>query len=134
MAYQTRDVVEVMSAASGCTVELLRVDGGASAMDLLLQLQADQLRVPVARPVNQETTAFGAAYLAGLAEGVWAGLDDVTAAWHLDAQFEPPATVRGRRRQARHVAAGRRALPGLGHRRSPVLTGRSSTVGAWPGD
>jgi glycerol kinase len=58
-------------------------------MDLLLQLQADQLQVPVARPVNQETTAFGAAYLAGLAEGVWAGVDDVTGAWHLDAQFEP---------------------------------------------
>ena len=93
MAYQTRDVVTVMSAASGCAVELLRVDGGASAMDLLLQLQADQLQVPVARPVNQETTAFGAAYLAGLAEGVWAGLDDVTQAWHLDAQFEPAATA-----------------------------------------
>ncbi|MET0826579.1 MAG: glycerol kinase GlpK [Acidimicrobiales bacterium] len=93
MAYQTRDVVKVMSAASGCAVELLRVDGGASAMDLLLQLQADQLQVPVARPVNQETTAFGAAYLAGLAEGVWAGLDDVTRAWQLDAQFEPAATA-----------------------------------------
>ena len=93
MAYQTRDVVAVMSAASGCAVELLRVDGGASAMDLLLQLQADQLQVPVARPVNQETTAFGAAYLAGLAEGVWGGLDDVTQAWHLDAQFEPAATA-----------------------------------------
>ncbi|MET0149691.1 MAG: glycerol kinase GlpK [Acidimicrobiales bacterium] len=93
MAYQTRDVVTVMSAASGCAVELLRVDGGASAMDLLLQLQADQLQVPVARPVNQETTAFGAAYLAGLAEGVWAGLDDVTRAWQLDAQFEPAATA-----------------------------------------
>ncbi len=60
-------------------------------MDLLLQLQADQLRVPVARPVNQETTALGAAYLAGLAEGVWSGLDDVTQAWQLDAQFEPEA-------------------------------------------
>jgi glycerol kinase len=93
MTYQVRDVVAVMSAASGCTVERLRADGGASAMDLLLQLQADQLRVPVARPVNQETTAFGAAYLAGLAEGVWDGLDDVTAAWHLDAQFEPTATA-----------------------------------------
>jgi glycerol kinase len=93
MAYQTRDVVAVMSAASGCAVELLRVDGGASAMDLLLQMQADQLQVPVARPVNQETTAFGAAYLAGLAEGVWGGLDDVTQAWHLDAQFEPAATA-----------------------------------------
>jgi glycerol kinase len=93
MAYQTRDVVSSMSAASGHTVELLRADGGASAMDLLLQLQADQIRVPVARPANQETTAMGAAYLAGLAEGVWAGLDEVTDAWHLDAQFEPQATA-----------------------------------------
>jgi glycerol kinase len=91
MAYQTRDEVTSMSEASGHTVELLRADGGAAAMDLLLQLQADQLGVPVARPVNQETTAFGAAYLAGLAEGVWGGLDDVTRAWHLDAQFEPEA-------------------------------------------
>jgi glycerol kinase len=91
MAYQTRDVVSAMSEASGHTVELLRADGGASAMDLLLQIQADQLQVPVARPVNQETTALGAAYLAGLAEGVWSGLDDVTSAWQLDAQFEPQA-------------------------------------------
>ncbi|HYF46930.1 MAG TPA: glycerol kinase, partial [Acidimicrobiales bacterium] len=89
MAYQTRDVVDAMSAASGHTVELLRADGGASVMDVLLQFQADQLQVPVARPVNQETTALGAAYLAGLAEGVWSSLDDVTGAWHLDAQFEP---------------------------------------------
>ena len=55
-------------------------------MDLLLQLQADQLQVPVARPVIQETTALGAAYLAGLAEGVWASTDDVAAAWRLDAR------------------------------------------------
>jgi glycerol kinase len=93
MAYQTRDVVEAMSAASGHPIELLRADGGATVMDVLLQLQADQLQVPVARPVNQETTAFGAAYLAGLAEGVWSGLDDVTAAWHLDVQVEPLASV-----------------------------------------
>jgi glycerol kinase len=80
-----------MSEASGHTVEILRVDGGASAMDVLLQFQADQLRVPVTRPVNQETTAFGAAYLAGLAEGVWSSLDEVTDAWHLDARFDPEA-------------------------------------------
>ena len=71
MAFQTRDVVEAMAAAVGPPVAELRADGGASAMDLLLQLQADQLGVPVARPVVQETTALGAAYLAGLAEGVW---------------------------------------------------------------
>ena len=89
MAYQTRDVVDAMSKASGREVRALRADGGASVMDLLLQLQADQLQVPVARPVVQETTALGAAYLAGLAEGVWGSLDDLTAYWQLDAEFTP---------------------------------------------
>jgi glycerol kinase len=95
MAYQTRDVVEAMCKASGHEVQALRADGGASVMDLLLQLQADQLQVPVARPVVQETTALGAAYLAGLAEGVWGSLDDLTAYWQLDAEFTPavPAGV-----------------------------------------
>jgi glycerol kinase len=89
IAYQTRDAVEAMSAASGRAVRVLRADGGASVMDLLLQLQADQLQVPVARPVVQETTALGAAYLAGLAAGVWGSLDDLTRYWHLDAEFTP---------------------------------------------
>ena len=80
MAYQTRDVVELMTRASGQTLSELRVDGGASAMDVLLQLQADQLNVPVARPSNTDTTAAGAAYLAGLAEGVWSSIDEVAAA------------------------------------------------------
>ena len=92
MAYQTRDVVEAMCGASGRDVALLRADGGASVMDLLLQLQADQLQVPVARPKIQETTALGAAYLAGLAEGVWSSLDEVAAQWALDVQFEPKAS------------------------------------------
>jgi glycerol kinase len=91
MAHQTRDVVEAMTAASGQTVAELRVDGGASAMDLLVQIQADQIRVPVARPVIQETTALGAAYLAGLAEGVWSSSDDVAAHWQLDHRCEPEA-------------------------------------------
>jgi glycerol kinase len=89
MAFQTRDVVEAMAGAAGCEVTALRADGGAAAMDLLLQLQADQLGVTVSRPRNQETTAIGAAYLAGMAEGVWGGLDDVAAQWQLDAAFEP---------------------------------------------
>ena len=91
MAYQMRDVVEAMAAAAGTPVTPLRVDGGAAVMDLLLQLQADQLRVPVSRPEVQETTAIGAAYLAGLAEGVWGSLDDVAALWQLDAEFAPEA-------------------------------------------
>ena len=89
MAYQTRDVVEAMARAAGREVRELRVDGGAAAMDLLLQLQADQLGVTVRRPVDQETTALGAAYLAGLAEGAWASLDDIAAAWQQDAEFNP---------------------------------------------
>lgn len=91
MAYQTRDVVDAMQAASGREVTALRADGGASVMDVLLQLQADQLHVPVARPVIQETTALGAAYLAGLAEGVWADLDEIAGHWALDAEFHPKA-------------------------------------------
>jgi glycerol kinase len=89
MAFQTRDVVDAMSSASGHPVQGLRVDGGASVMDLLLRLQADQVQVPVARPSVQETTALGAAYLAGLAEGFWSSLDDVTANWALDAEVAP---------------------------------------------
>jgi glycerol kinase len=89
MAYQTRDVVEAMAAASGHPIADLRVDGGASVMDLLLQLQADQLQVPVVRSRVTDTTALGAAYLAGLAEGVWDSLDDLAANWGADARVEP---------------------------------------------
>ena len=89
MAFQTRDVVDAMVAASGQPVAELRVDGGASVMDVLLQIQADQLQAPVARPTVQETTALGAAYLAGLAEGVWASCDELAQHWTLDARFEP---------------------------------------------
>ena len=95
MAFQTRDVVDAMCAASGREVAALRADGGASAMDLLMQLQADQLQVPVARPTVQETTALGAAYLAGLAEGVWSSLDDLSAHWALDREFTPAVTQAG---------------------------------------
>ena len=89
MAYQTRDVVEAMTAAAGQTIGELRVDGGASAMDLLVQMQADQLGVPVARPVVHETTALGAAYVAGLAEGVWSSTDELASLWQLDLRCEP---------------------------------------------
>ena len=107
MAYQTRDVVEAMSAAAGRDLAGLRADGGGSANDLLLQLQADQLQAPVRRPAVQETTALGAAYLAGLAAGVWSTLDEVARHWKLDAEFTPavPASVA----DARH-ADWRRAV------------------------
>ncbi|MGA0863647.1 MAG: FGGY family carbohydrate kinase [Ilumatobacteraceae bacterium] len=89
MVHQTRDAVEAMVRAAGVPLTELRVDGGASAMDAMLQRQADELGVPVLRPTDHETTALGAAYLAGLAEGVWSGLDDVACMWHLDARFVP---------------------------------------------
>ncbi len=77
MAYQTRDVIEAMVRASSTPIRELRVDGGASAMDAMLQFQADLLGVAVSRPTDQETTALGAALLAGLAEGVFPDLDDI---------------------------------------------------------
>jgi glycerol kinase len=91
MAYQTRDAMDAMSAVAGVQMKDLRVDGGASAMDEMLQFQADQLGVTVRRPADQETTALGAAYLAGLAEGVWPSLDAIAAEWSVEAVFEPAA-------------------------------------------
>jgi len=91
MAFQTRDVIDAMTAASGTEILELRVDGGASVMDILCQFQADQLGVTVLRPSDQETTALGAAFLAGLAEGVWPDLDAVGAQWSLEAEFPPEA-------------------------------------------
>ena len=89
MAFQTRDVVDAMTADAGVGLNELRVDGGASVMDLLCQFQADQLGVIVRRPAMLETTALGAAYLAGLATGVWTSTDQVGAKWRADAEFEP---------------------------------------------
>ena len=84
---------------AGLTVNELSADGGASANDLLLQLQADQLGVPVSRPKVTETTALGAAFLAGLGTGVWASTDELAATWSLDRRFEPEE---GRRDDGRH--------------------------------
>ena len=91
MAYQTRDAVDAMSNAARVAIADMRVDGGASVMDTMLQMQADQLGVAVVRPVEQETTALGAAFLAGLAEGVWTSLEAIAAEWAVDARFEPTA-------------------------------------------
>ena len=84
-----------MSAASGIKIKDLRVDGGAAVVDFMLQLQADHLGVTVLRPKQLETTAMGAAYLAGLAEKVWGSTDEITQAWQLDRKFEPNATATG---------------------------------------
>jgi glycerol kinase len=95
MAFQTRDVVEAMTACSGHEVPSLRVDGGASVMDLLLQIQADQLQAPVTRPRVVETTGVGAALLAGLAEGVWGSMDEVAGLWTPEAAMTPRASKAG---------------------------------------
>jgi glycerol kinase len=95
IAYQTRDVLEAMQQDSGQKLAALRVDGGACANGLLMQFQADQLNTKVARPVVQETTALGAAYLAGLATGVWNSTDEVIANWQLDVEFSPTADPGG---------------------------------------
>jgi glycerol kinase len=86
MAFLTRDVTEAMARAAGRPVTALRADGGAAVMDLLLQLVADQLGVVVDRPSVQDTTALGAAYLAGTAAGVWGSTEDL---WALDRSFTP---------------------------------------------
>ena len=91
MVFQTRDVIDAMTRASGVAIRDLRVDGGAAVMNLMLQMQADQLDVDVLRPTELETTAMGAAYLAGLAEGVWGSTDDIAARWVLERRFTPSA-------------------------------------------
>lgn len=89
IAYQTRDVVSAMSADSGLVVDTLRVDGGAVVNDFLMQFQADILGTSVQRPAVTETTALGAAYLAGLAVGFWASQEEIAQQWQLEKTFEP---------------------------------------------
>jgi glycerol kinase len=89
MAFQTADVVDAIGRASGTSPAEMRVDGGASVMDLLCQFQADLLDVPVRRAAVQETTALGAAFLAGIAEGVWGSAAEVNATWKAEASFTP---------------------------------------------
>ena len=89
LAYQTKDVLDAMEADSGISLKMLRVDGGAVENDFLMQFQADLLNVPVERPMISETTALGAAYLAGLAVGFWTDRSEISAHWNLDRPFEP---------------------------------------------
>ena len=89
IAYQVADVLDVMKQDAGLDIPELRVDGGASANDLLMQFQADILGVPTVRPEVTETTALGAAYLAGLATGVWKSTRDIEKNWAIDRTFEP---------------------------------------------
>jgi len=89
IAFQTADLIDAMQRDCGHTLTELRVDGGAARNDLLLQMQADLLGVPVLRPVNTETTAFGAAAFAGLGVGLWQSEAELSALWQLERRFEP---------------------------------------------
>jgi glycerol kinase len=101
MALQSCDVLEAMRRDSGLPLLELKVDGGAATNDALLQMQADLLGATVRRPVVSETTALGAAYLAGLAVGYWNDLGDVTANWALDREFHPQLPEADRERKLR---------------------------------
>lgn len=89
IAYQTRDVLECMTKDSGQQLKSLRVDGGATASDFLMQFQADILGIPIEKPVVTEMTALGAAYLAGLGVGFWKNKDEISKQWKLERVFEP---------------------------------------------
>ena len=102
IAYQVTDLLDAMRADAGVPLSELRVDGGAATNDTLMQFQADLLGVPVVRPAVTETTALGAAYLAGLATGFWSSPDEITGQWRVERRFEPKmersvvAALRGR--------------------------------------
>jgi glycerol kinase len=89
IAYQTREMIEAMEADSGEKLAELRVDGGATSNNFLMQFQADVLGCRIVRPADIETTALGAAYLAGLAAGVWQSTDELEQFWRVDRAFEP---------------------------------------------
>jgi glycerol kinase len=89
ICYQTREILEAMNADSGVPLRMLKVDGGATVNNFLMQLQADILGEAVIRPKVRETTSLGAAYAAGLAVGFWHSLDDLRANWQVDRQWQP---------------------------------------------
>ncbi|MGD8898280.1 MAG: glycerol kinase GlpK [Acidobacteriota bacterium] len=107
IAYQVSDLADAMQSDSGVPLAELRADGGAAGNDLLMQFQADLLGVPVLRPAVTETTALGAAYLAGLATGFWSSIADVAGQWRVERRFEP---AMGRDRAEELRALWRRAL------------------------
>ena len=98
IAYQTRDLALAMEADTGLPIQELRVDGGASANNFLMQFQADMLGCPVLRPELRETTALGAAYLAGLAEGIWDSPEQIREQWALERRFQPSMEEKERHR------------------------------------
>jgi len=106
IAFQVADLLDAMGADCGIHATELRVDGGAAANNTLMQIQADLLGVPVVRPAVTETTALGAAYLAGLGVGYWRSADDLTGQWQVDRRFDPamhPERVRALRQRWREA-------------------------------
>jgi len=89
VAYQTRDIVDAMEKDSGVSLKRLKVDGGMVVNELLMQFQSNILGVPVIRPRVSETTALGAAYMAGLAVGFWKGLEELQSNWYADKTWRP---------------------------------------------
>ena len=116
ICYQSRDVVDAMAQDSGVNLDVLKVDGGITANDLCMQIQADVLGVPVSRPVVAETTALGAAYAAGLAVGFWKTTDELRENWNESQRWQPDVVGRAARRGVRPVEEGRAAHPRLGGR------------------
>jgi glycerol kinase len=98
IAYQTADILDAMQADSGIALKELRVDGGATRSDLLMQFQADMLNVPVIRPKLLESTAMGAAYFAGIAVGYWRDAAEIDAQWKPERVFEPDMAASERER------------------------------------
>ncbi len=112
IAFQSAEVLDAMQRDSGVALSELRVDGGASHNNLLMQFQADILGVPVVRPKITETTALGAAYLAGLAVGYWRSVDELRAQWQVDRVFEPAMSTDER---AAKMARWQKAVGRAGH-------------------
>jgi len=107
IAYQCEEVIRCMEKDAGCTIESLRVDGGAAANSFLMQFQSDVLGIPVVVPENRETTALGAAMLAGLQSGFWSGTDELKQIWQLDREYAPEI---GHARRASLLADWHRAV------------------------
>ena len=120
IAFQVADVLSAMEADSGIKLKELRVDGGACANNLLMQFQADLLGVPVVRPAIQETTALGAAYLAGLAVGFWRNQAEIAKQWKVDHTFEPAMKSDKRDKLRAIVEQGARARQDVGRSRVEV--------------
>jgi glycerol kinase len=107
IAFVVNDLMSAMREDAGRSLTAFKVDGGAAANDLLLQFQADLLNLPIVRPRMIETTAFGAAFLAGLATGVWSSKEEIRGAWKTDRKFVPRMREEER---TRHLAKWRRAV------------------------